>query len=820
MNRMTQSNRQSHSVKRMAAVLTALTLMPLTCGSWRATAAEPTLVDSGVDYTESIETIPNPGMGYTSTLWYYCKPGDTPVKNPTGALVLMFIDIGAFSSGANCTRDDEGNPIAGTGVDYPLDDTFFAGLRGTFENCRKNGCTIALRFRYDGNGLTNPEPATYEAMVAHVQQIADSGLLEEYKDILMYVESGLVGCYGEQWGGKYCSIETKAELLDLWLDVVPDEIPVTVRTPNIFAKWAGIATSELGDWVSEPHSRAARVGLYNDGYMGSNSDLGTYGNREIETKWLHHQTFTSYFGGEFSGNLSFAQQYDTYLPENALPEMYYTHLSYINSNIYSLYKDYTYSAAYDVGGADNSSYYGQNVWKFMRDHLGYRFVLRDSDLSANVPQGGALNLAFSVENTGFANPIREQKAEILLEKDGNYIRTEVDLDSRSWHSCETVNAALTLQIPGGLEAGAWNVYLKLSVGDNTVSQVAKRSVRFANENVWNDAIGANYLGSFTVTADASGALVREFAQTNAAHPVAASQGTVYSVNGSCTPNGILSHYGERDPERMIAENDKGEQLFLWSDEDYFYISASMKNTAVSPVYNVQLLKKGEEKRYWLYFESGGGVYFNSGSHEGSFIKYSSDAVEFCIPLEMMQVERGTEFEYVRLFLQDSSIPGWELKSDLKSGAATLDGCFDIYTAQQTVTLAAGDTMDLRVETSAKNPTYQWMHDGTPIAGAQDVAYMLPAADAQTKGDYSVLVTSESGLSKEVCVLRVLDVGSELPRGDVNGDGQVTMADVVLLQKYLLCMEQLTVAQGARAEFTGDGKLTAADLTLLKRILIK
>ena len=92
-----------------------------------------------------------------------------------------------------------------------MDDAFFAGLRGTFANARKNGCTLALRFRYDAVGHENPEPATYDKMVSHVMQIKESGLLEEYQDILMYVEAGLVGCYGEQWGGKYTSLEYKAE---------------------------------------------------------------------------------------------------------------------------------------------------------------------------------------------------------------------------------------------------------------------------------------------------------------------------------------------------------------------------------------------------------------------------------------------------------------------------------------------------------------------------------------------------------------------------------------------------------------------------------
>ena len=146
---------------------------------------------------------------------------------------------------------------------------------------------------------------------------------------------------------------------------------------------------------------------------------------------------TSYYGGEFSGNLDFAKKYDTYLPENAVPEMYYSHLSYINSNIYALYKDYTFGESYDVDGVDNSAYYGETVFKFIRDHLGYRFVLRDCDLSESVSQNGVLRVCTKIENTGFANPIMRQNAEIILEKDGNYIKTEVDANTNQWYSCST-----------------------------------------------------------------------------------------------------------------------------------------------------------------------------------------------------------------------------------------------------------------------------------------------------------------------------------------------------------------------------------------------
>lgn len=50
----------------------------------------------------------------------------------------------------------------------------------------------------------------------------------------------------------------------------------------------------------------------------------------------------TYYGGEFSRNINFALQYDTYKPENSIKEMYKTHLSYINGNIFQLYKNYSF----------------------------------------------------------------------------------------------------------------------------------------------------------------------------------------------------------------------------------------------------------------------------------------------------------------------------------------------------------------------------------------------------------------------------------------------------------------------------------------------
>lgn len=746
---------------------------------------------AGSVFTESTETLNNPGMGYTSTLWYRCAPGNTPVHDPTGALVLMFIDIGAFSSGES-------------GTDHPLDDAFFAGLRGTLENCRANGCTVALRFRYDDDGTRDPEPATFDMLKTHIRQIGESGILRDFSDILMFVESGFVGCYGEQWGGKYCSPAQKAELLDLLLDIVPDPIPVTVRTPDTFAEWAKISRADLAGWQSEPNSRAARIGMYDDGYMGSDSDLGTYADRAAETAWLGRQALTSYFGGEFSGDLKFAQQYDTYLPENAIPEMYRTHLSYINSNIFALYKDYIFGAKYDCGGADNSAYYGQTVFKFIRDHLGYRFVLRSADVSQDA---GSLHAAFAVENTGFANPVREQKAELILEKDGNYLRTPVSVDSRQWLSCTTQNVDLQIALPGWLEAGDWNVYFKMSVGSNTVEQTELRSVQFANDGIWSPALGANLLG--TVHIDPPDDPLRK-TQVD----FGTGDGALYTINERQITDGAVSYANEQG--EPAAENDTA-KIWLHSDEQYLYITASYGEPAAAEVYNFQLDNADTGEHYWLYYESNGFVYFNHGTLTGCLQRHGNGFIELRVPFgAVMGLAPGVTLKNIRCFLQDSA-DDWKLCGDVTAAEYTLDGSFPVYIAEKYVTLRAGASLPLTAAAGASQPAaYQWYHDGKAIAGANAASYTISDADSSSCGKYTMQITSAAGAVREaaVCTVEAVLPADKL-RGDVNADGVFDHADAEALNRWLLTNG--TLADWTAGDMDGNSRLSAIDLTLMKRM---
>ncbi len=57
-------------------------------------------------------------------------------------------------------------------------------------------------------------------------------------------------------------------------------------------------------------------------------------------------------------------------------------------------------------------------------------------------------------------------------------------------------------------------------------------------------------------------------------------------------------------------------------------------------------------------------------------------------------------------------------------------------------------------------------------------------------------------------------------GDVNADGKFTVADVVMLQKWLICSPDVTLRDWQTGDLCEDGRIDAFDLCIMKRELIK
>lgn len=514
-------------------------------------SAEENLKTADINYTESVEyDLGSCDSGYTSTPWIRAEPGKNWTTNIT-RYSLLLIGIGGYSSAMNAD-----------GIDYDFDEIFFTSLENTLKSAKQNGATVGIRFRYDDNGTSNPEPADFSQVLRHIEQIGESGLLTEYEEVISFIETGFVGCWGEQWGGKYTSLEHKAQVLNAFMEITPVSIPLVVRTPNIMRQWlkdyCGIETTaaDMSYTIEDEElaAQAARVGLYNDGYMGSDSDLGTYSNRAGETAWISN---TPAYGGEFSGNDEWRLKYTTWQPEYALPEMYYTNLLRINSNIYKTKTastsygtqeeaqarldsiDALYEAAglgsYDYAGTiaqnedgsykaswkwigyddfifdealdsklgvscDNSAFYGETVWQFIRAHLGYRYVLRSSAMSGSADAGGEFDMEFIVENTGFSEPPKDKEAEIILTNGRiNYTYT-TDINPKEWIAGTSNTEALNLTLPKTMSGGEWDVYLRISEENTDAADDMLWTTKFANNELqYDEILKANYMGSFTVT---------------------------------------------------------------------------------------------------------------------------------------------------------------------------------------------------------------------------------------------------------------------------------------------------------------------------------
>lgn len=789
-------------------------------------AEEEILTDSGINYTEIVQTISNPAAGYSSTIWPNCKPGSTPVYNPTANLALFFIDIGEFSSGVNGTYHDDGTYTEGK--DYDLDEAFFKAWDETFSNCRKNGCMIAMRFRYDDLGKDNPEPESFEQVLHHIEQIKESGLLEKYADIIAFVEAGLVGKWGEMHGGKYVTVDYKAKVLEAMLQAVPAPIPVTVRTPDIFAEWIGIERKELNnfeliDSITESEysdtiqENKDRVGLFNDGYMGSINDLGTFSNREIETDWINHQTITSYYGGEFSGAHDYAQSFDTYLPENAIPEMYKTHLSYINSNIFPFYKDFVFTEEYSVEGVDNSAYYGQNVFQFIRDHIGYRFVIRDSKLTPKTEQGGNVTVNFSIENTGFANVIPSVQSYVVLEKDGIFAYAEADTDCRKWNSCETVENTLNIKLPDNIPAGEWNVMLKLSMGTSpSLNNMTGRSIRFANENVWDSAIGANFLGTVTVKKSEKKGTDNSIKAKQNADDTAVQY---YSLDGKTVIDGIKSSPLEWTEDMLVAENENGLKLYSKADDRYFYVMSNAKQNADAPVYNLQLRNNGEF--YWIYYVCNGFVYFNHDSYDGSQCKWSDNMVEFRIPLEVMGLKADQKITDLRISMQDSG-NDWAVMSDIKAASSIVDSDFFVISKYTQVRLNKGENYNYTVMAETEGDTkYEWSRNGEILPDFTAETIELSDISADDEGKYSVKITSAAGVEKTVTAfgITLADDAAEYKAGDANCDGKVTIADATAILQSVGNNDKYGLSEQGTLNGDVDSSdgITASDAIVIQKI---
>ena len=94
-----------------------------------------------------------------------------------------------------------------------------------------------------------------------------------------------------------------------------------------------------------------------------------------------------------------------------------------------------------------------------------------------------------------------------------------------------------------------------------------------------------------------------------------------------------------------------------------------------------------------------------------------------------------------------------------------------------------------------------------------VTLELPAGDSDLK-----LNAQQGGFNVDKITFTA--AGGQASAGDINRDGNVSVADAVMLCRYLLGIEQMDEEQGKQADLDNNHRINAVDLTLLKRMLLR
>lgn len=376
----------------------------------------------------------------------------------------------------------------------------------------------------------------------HLWQIGD--VFNEFEDVIMTVKGGFFGPWGEMHSSSYArSAEGYHWLLNALLDYVPSSRSILVHAGGVMA-WQNIEYGTSYSFnnlppIPERDSRAQRFGMFNDSYSRGGEDFTDGGSlsegnsliggdfeRNAAFKWIRNQS--NFYGGETvrSGNEpdNYYQLYPRFpnVPyEAAFAQTTHLNTSY-SSAAYSLWSDFIYNEenvttpftpqhdGVTRTAIFDSMYDGRNGMEYMRDRLGFRFVLRESKVSEEVSTNGVLRFEGKIQNVGFGLLVNKKNVSIIIQdKTGsNTFSVLTDIDARDWlpdldgratnrSAWIDLKQSIKMSTFGNVPAGDYDIYLKIN--DPKETSINRRSIRFANTgDVWNANLGANYIGSTVI----------------------------------------------------------------------------------------------------------------------------------------------------------------------------------------------------------------------------------------------------------------------------------------------------------------------------------
>ena len=333
-------------------------------------------------------------------------------------------------------------------------------LTESLEECKKAGMAAVVRAAYSFDGENYQEPVSFDYVLNHAQRLSE--VLNSYKGVVMAVQAGFIGPYGE-WHSS-CYMETapdgvlyRVKLIAKLLETLDESIVINVRRPMFIREAASYGL------------KTDRLGLHNDALLSTRDDMGTYVedgyDRAAELFWAENEIETVINGGEMTNVSEYTKL------ENAIEEFRKLKLTYLN-RYYNM----------EVWNQwENESYQGWNGLDYIREHLGYRFYLASAKLPEYWRTGRNFPLELRVENTGFSWPKRKYHPYIAVKLGKNVCYFPVKAynkeDTLLKMEAEITAEELDERLPQTIEIG-------LCLSREHKVELANDELNFSDGNTW------------------------------------------------------------------------------------------------------------------------------------------------------------------------------------------------------------------------------------------------------------------------------------------------------------------------------------------------
>lgn len=400
--------------------------------------------------------------------------------------------------------------------DKPLSTGFLKKLQKDFDIIRKSGLKVILRFAYINQSHSGSCGGPYDIcppygdapvhiVLQHVQQLKP--LLHKNADVIAVLQQGFIGIWGENYFTDYfgcpgdsavkritdSSWQHRNIFLKALLNATPKSRMVQVRTPQIKQRYVyGIRSSvnEAALTVNEAFSKSdkARIGLHNDCFLASGDDYGTfvdYGNSasKMDTantalrKYFEADSRYVASGGETCDD-AFSPQNDCAPAGYAETEMRNMHYSYLNAS---------------YNNQVNNDWDSLGCMKSIKQNLGYRFVLKNAVITSAIKREKKIHIELHIENKGYASPYNPRPVQLLLRNRQTNKITAYDFKTsiQKWFSGH-IRLKQTFAVTNA-EKGEYEILLNLPDGYRSLQHNPAYSIRFANEDMWEEATGFNNL---------------------------------------------------------------------------------------------------------------------------------------------------------------------------------------------------------------------------------------------------------------------------------------------------------------------------------------